>query len=178
MYGMVNQGIKNLVVSNFGQEKWDEICQEAQAEHKDFEMLKTYSDSSTYDFVGAASKVLGVPAEGVLKLYGKYWISFAASHGYEDMLAMFGPDLKTCLINLNHMHSHMGSFMPDIRAPQFNVTVKSEKVLEVVYVSERVGLLPFVEGLFEGLAERYNTKIQLNTIGPKNNGTLFEVIFL
>lgn len=177
MYGMVNQGIKHLVLSKFGQEKWEQICTEAKAQFKDFEMLKTYSDSSTYDFVGAASKVLGAPPETILKLYGNYWISFAASHGYEDMLAMFGPDLRTCLINLNQMHSHMGSFMPDIRAPQFNVTVKSEKVLEVVYVSERVGLIPFVEGLFEGLAERYKTKIQLKVIGPKDKGTLLEVHF-
>lgn len=157
---------------------WNEICVEVKSEYTDFEFLKTYDDISTYNFVGAISKKLNINPEDVLKLYGKYWITYASEVGYNDLLAMFGPDLKTCLINLNHMHYHMGSFMPDIIAPQFNVTVISNNILEIEYISKRAGLFPFVVGLFEGLSERYKVKIDIRNSLPIASGTKFEIHFL
>ncbi len=178
MYGMVNQGIKTFIIKNYSEDMWTEICAEAKSEHSDFELLKTYDDLSTYNFVGAISKKLNLKPEDVLKVYGKYWVTYASEVGYNDLLAMFGPDMKTCLINLNHMHYHMGSFMPDIIAPQFNVIETSPNILEIEYISKREGLFPFVVGLFEGLSERYNAKIAIKNSQAIASGTRFEIHFV
>lgn len=175
MYGMVNEGIKTFIVSNFGEKKWTEICQKANIDTKDFTMLEVYPDELTYNLVGSISETLQMSPEDVLTTYGKYWITYATSVGYEQLLAMFGPDFKTCLKNLNHMHSHMGSFLPNIKAPRFDVTELSENVIHVNYVSERKGLAPFVMGLFQGLSERYKTKITMKYLGENQNAQLFEI---
>lgn len=178
MYGMVNEGIKTFIESNFGAKKWAEICEDAKIDKKEFVLLEAYPDEMTYKLVSSISKTLNMPPEDVLGAYGKYWISYATSVGYEQLLKMFGPDLKSCLKNLNHMHSHMGSFMPDIRAPRFDVKEVSENVLEVNYISERKGLTPFVKGLFEGLSERYSTKTTISHLGEENESQKFRITLI
>lgn len=175
MYGMVNQGIRTFIINNFGTEQWSTICEKAKIDRGEFILLETYPDDLTYNLVNAISEVLSLPAHAVLNAYGKYWIEYATSVGYEQLMAMFGPDYKTCLINLNHMHDHMGSFMPNIKPPRFEVKEISLNKLEVDYISTRKGLTHFVHGLFEGLGERYNTKVNIQHIGEFDAAQRFHI---
>lgn len=175
MYGMVNEGIKTLVVNNFGQEKWKEVCIKAKIQIDEFTLLEVYPDDITYDLVGAISEVLNLSTDVVLKTYGKYWVQYAPNVGYEQLLAMFGPDYKACLINLNHMHAHMGSFMPSLKPPRFVVKEISQNNLEIDYISDRKGLTSFVHGLFEGLGERYQTKVEIQYIGEFKDAQKFHI---
>ena len=66
MYGMVNKAVQDLVVSNFGDEKWQAIKAKAGVEDDVFLSNEGYPDKVTYDLVGAASGVLGMPARDIL----------------------------------------------------------------------------------------------------------------
>lgn len=177
MYGMVNEGIRTFIIEKFGEAKWRAISQIAKQEDEDFILLKTYSDKLTYDLVGAICKVLEISPAQALESYGRYWVSFAASSGYENLLFMFGPDIRSCLHNLNLMHDHMGSFMTDIIAPSFQVVEEDEKKIIVDYFSKREGLAPFVHGLLYGLLERYQEKGNVDYLGPFGEGHRYCINF-
>ena len=53
------------------------------------------------------------------------------------------------------------------------------KDVEILYLSERVGLTPFVEGLLQGLAQRFNQSMEIMGIEPQSveigEKTLFKV---
>ncbi len=66
MYGMVNKAVQDLVVTQFGQEKWNEIKRKADIDVEAFVAMSTYPDEVTYKLVGAASEVLGLPADKIL----------------------------------------------------------------------------------------------------------------
>jgi hypothetical protein len=177
MYGMVNQGIKTFIIKNHGEIKWANICREAKVHDSDFMLLKTYSDEITYNLVGAISKELGIGPEQTLEAYGEYWVTFASESGYENLLSMFGRDFHTCLENLDHMHEHMGSFMPGIKPPSFCVVEKSTDKVVVEYKSQREGLGYFVRGLLIGLLKRYQEKGEVKMLGPISGGYSFQIIF-
>ena len=59
MYGLVNKAVEELVVSNFGEDKWELIKSKAGVDVDVFISNESYPDSMTYDLVGAASEVLG-----------------------------------------------------------------------------------------------------------------------
>lgn len=160
MYGLINQGIKDLVVTKFGASAWEEICAEAKAPTQ-FTALDYYSDKVTYGLVGAASKVLGLPAEAILEEFGKYWVLYTAKEGYGSLMDVFGKDFKTCLKNLNHLHARMGSTMTQLNPPKFTFTEISAQHYQVDYFTERAGLAPLTLGLFKGLAEKYQVKAQI-----------------
>ncbi len=173
MYGLVNKAVKDLVLNKFGKDSWDKIRKEAKLQISDFEGMKTYDDSITYDLVGAASKILNLPAEAILKAFGEYWVLFTAQEGYGDLMDLFGHDLKTCIKNLNSMHGRMGAMMPDLKPPRFVVTCPSDDLIEIEYHSTRLGLAPMVSGLLEGLIKKFNAVATVAQI-PKRAGENFD----
>ncbi len=164
MYGMVNQAVKDLVVARFGEDNWKSICSQVNISTEDFVFMDYYPDKLTYDLVGAVSKTLSIPPATVLSEFGKHWILYTAKEGYGPLMDMFGHSFKDCLINLNSLHARMGMTMPNITAPRFLFTEVDEKNYLVQYVSKRQGLCPMVEGLLNGLAEKYQTKAEIQFV--------------
>ena len=48
MYGLVNKAIHQLIVTEFGEAKWEEIKEEASFEEIGFISMKSYDDRITY----------------------------------------------------------------------------------------------------------------------------------
>ena len=71
MYGLVNKAVESLVLSKFGQDIWDIICEKANISGPIISM-KSYDDQVTYDLVGACVEVLEMSVEDVLHTFGEY----------------------------------------------------------------------------------------------------------
>lgn len=174
MYGLVNQAVKDLVVTQFGEEKWNAICEEAKSPTKDFVNMQYYPDAVTYNLVGAASKHLGLPAEAILTEFGKYWVLYTAKTGYGPIMDLFGHDYKSCLAGLNNLHGRMGLSMPELAPPRFNFKECAPNIYHVEYQSKRTGLEPFVKGLLMGLAAKFDTKVDIRLLTDEQK-RIFEI---
>jgi hypothetical protein len=180
MYGLLNQGLKELVISRAGDRIWSDICLSVGISAADFDLLLPYDDSITYRLVGATSDALEIPVVEILRMFGSHWVSFTAQQGYGEMMTLFGRDLRTCLKNLNLMHGHLGAMMPDLHPPRFTVEERHSDRITVHYHSTREGLGPLVVGLIEGLAEKFGESIQITHI-PKQERSdhdEFDILFL
>jgi len=185
MYGLVNEAMRDMVVSRHGEPCWAEICGRVGVPSTEFVAMQAYPDAMTYGLVGAASEVLAIPAGDLLRSFGDYWITFTAEQGYGEMMDLFGKDLLSCLRNLNGMHAHMGVMMPELRPPRFEVTEREGSgvpVVELRYYSKRAGLMPFVLGLLEGLARKFGQKAEIGHVGRASEGPdspeIFEIRLL
>lgn len=164
MYGLVNMAVRDLAEVNGGKDLWDRIRRSAGIEHETFEPMTTYPDQMTYALVGAASKELSLPPAEVLRLFGMHWVLYTAKAGYGEIMDMFGPDFRTCLTNLNHMHARMGALMPQLVPPRFDVLEDGPSKLLVTYHSKREGLAPMVQGLLEGLAKKFGEHVEIRSV--------------
>lgn len=161
MYGLVNKAIQDLVVKNYGLEKWNEIREMAGMEDERFVSLKSYPDNLTYKLVGAASSVLGADANQVLEAFGEHWVLYTAKEGYGDMLDFTGSTLPEFLNNLNILHLRVKNMMPHLEPPRFESRQISDNELELFYYSNREGLSHMVIGLLNGLGKRFGLKISV-----------------
>lgn len=162
MYGLINQAVRDLVKSQYGSEKWSEVCRRAGVADDQFVAMKAYPDAMTYGLVQAASEVLGVTPASILRTFGLYWVQFTAEEGYGEMMDLFGRDFITCIKNLNGMHAHMGVMMPELQPPRFEVEELEGAKFRIHYFSKRAGLAPMVAGLLEGLALKHGKRITLS----------------
>lgn len=180
MYGLVNQAIKDLVTTRFGEEQWRAICTSNNISEEDFVSLQYYPDPLTYGLVGAASTQLKIPATTILQEFGKHWVLYTAQVGYGPMLDLFGSDLPSCLKNLNNLHARMGMTMPDLSPPRFIFKEISPTQMQIEYQSKRAGLSPMVQGLLEGLALKFNVKAQIRRLETDPNDKLvtFEIVIV
>lgn len=160
MYGLVNQGIKDLVLKISDNDTWLRICREANVPDE-YISMHYYDDQTTYRLVASTSKELNLAPEKILGEFGKFWVHYTANEGYGPIMDLFGENFKSCLKNLNHLHMRMGMTLPKLSPPSFIYTEISDNVVELEYQSKRAGLSPMVGGLIEGLALKHRTKLEV-----------------
>ena len=137
------------------------IKEKAGIKDDSFQAMESYPDKDTYDLVGAAAETLGISGEQVLQAFGGYWTKFTAKEGYGELMEMFGSNFLDACQNLNNLHARMGMAMPDLKPPRFNCTEVTNDSFILEYHSERDGLAPMMLGMLDGMAEKYDTKIEV-----------------
>lgn len=178
MYGLVNKAIEQMVCAQFGADIWETIKRRAEVDTTAFFAMDHYSDDVTYRLVGAASSVLGLPADEVLRAFGRYWTLYTASEGYGELLRLTGDSLRDFLLNLDNMHARVGLSYPHLRPPSFQCTDVTEHALMLHYFSERDGLAPMVVGLLDGLAARFATPIHVEQIADRAAGAEHDIFLI
>ena len=169
MYGMVNQAVRGLILEKFGSETWSKIHSSV-GSPESFSAMEPYDDSITYSLVVKSSEVLGLPADVILKTFGEYWVKEIASVHYEKIMKSSGVTFADFLANLDHMHQRIRVTFPNYNPPSFRVKSLDPSTLQVDYYSHREGLIPFVEGLFSGLAEYFSVQIQIEHLDGASHG--------
>jgi hypothetical protein len=169
MYGVVNQAIQGLVEENFGTKKWLEIRERANVSYEYFLNNEAYDDDITYDLVGAAAEILGLPAEEVLIAFGKHWILKVGYARYGDLMKAGGSNLEDFFLNLPNFHGRIMLIYPNLSPPEFKVEKLGDGHIILHYYSSRDGLTHFVEGLCLGLAEMFNEEIKVELLSSTND---------
>lgn len=178
MYGMINKAVQELIVTQFGDEKWRAVKKRAGIDVKEFDRLTQYPDEVTYDIIAAASEVLDLPAATVLETFGEFWIDFASRSGYESMFGMSGNDLFEFLESLDELHTRLSLSFPDYRPPSFYCADHATSSLRLHYISEREGLAPFVVGLVKGLGGLFATPVKVTQEKAKSEGADHDVFLV
>ncbi|KAK0064161.1 guanylate cyclase soluble subunit beta-2 [Biomphalaria pfeifferi] len=153
MYGHIHCVIKDLVTTQFGQEAWEVILNDAGLQEREHLMLfYHYDDSMTLKLVNSASKCLNLPVETVLEVFGDYFLVHCLKYGYDDMLRTLGSDITSFIQNLDSLHSLLALTYDKIVAPSFRCETQKDGSLTLHYYSARQGLHPLVKGVIRAVA--------------------------
>lgn len=178
MYGLVNDAIKGLVISNYGDSAWEAVKKESGIDVDRFLSHDSYPDQMTFDLAQAAAHVLGVPLKEVLHAFGEYWVLVTAKEKYGSMLRAGGSTLKDFLLNLPAFHIRVMLLFPNLQPPEFQVSEIEEDALNLHYYSDRHGLKDFVFGLISGLSKMYETPVAIELRQSRDEGADHEVFHI
>jgi Haem-NO-binding len=170
MYGLVNKGVEQMVCSHFSEQTWQAIKGKAGVGIEVFLSMHQYPDDITYRLVEQASKEIGHSPEAVLRAFGRYWMLYTAEEGYGELLNMTGNTLFSFLQNLPNLHARIDLSFPHLQPPIFQCSDITERSMLLHYYSEREGLAPMVLGLLDGLAERFQTPIDVTMVQSRAAG--------
>ena len=170
MYGMVNKAMQDLIVAQFGEDKWQEIKNKANLHIESFVCMNAYPDEITYRLVDAASEVLDLPSDKLYEAFGDYWITYTAQEGYGEMLKLAGESFVEFLQNIDNLHTRVGLSFTQLQPPRFDCSQITDKSLRLHYWSERKGLAPMVIGLLKGLGKRFDTEVSVSLDKARTNG--------
>ncbi|CAG7821178.1 unnamed protein product [Allacma fusca] len=181
MYGFVNYALELLVLRNFGEETWETIKKEAEVVMDgQFLVRQIYEDEITYNIVGAAEKVLKIPASAILELFGGMFFDFCVESGYDRILQVLGATPRDFLQNLDALHDHLATIYPGMRAPSFRCTVRPDDgALILHYYSDRPGLEHIVIGIVKAVASKlHGVDVEVGVIQSKTENGADHVQFL
>lgn len=178
MYGIVNKAIQELVISNFGEEKWVNIKKRSAIDIDYFISNEPYDDDVTFKLAIAASEEMEIPLAEVLMSFGEWWILKTGKEKYGYLLESGGDNLKDFLINLPLFHNRVMMIYPRLTPPEFKITHIEDNSLHLHYYSKRVGLQDFVRGLITGLGKFYACQVELELIESRDNQSDHEIFWV
>lgn len=170
MYGMVNRALEEMIIERFGSSAWQRVKEQSAVDVEVFISNNGYPDEMTYKLVGAASQILEMPTDEILKAFGRHWVLQTARDGYGELLSAGGRDLPEFLRNLPAFHARVSLIFPHLRPPRFSCFDVTDDSLGLRYYSDRPGLAPFVLGLLNGLGEVFNTPVRVCQESSKGPG--------
>lgn len=176
MYGIVNKSIEELIVQNYGADKWEEIKTKTGIEISYFISSETYDDEITFKLANAIAGELNVTVSDVLKTFGEWWILHTGRKNYGYLLESGGDNFKTFLLNLPAFHNRVIMMYPKLTPPEFKITKVEDCSLHLHYLSKRKGLTDFVIGLLSGLGKFFSTAVHLEHIETIPSDATHEVI--
>jgi guanylate cyclase soluble subunit beta len=150
-----------MIRDKFGDEQWDEVLAASGVPEDSFLTMRTYDDAITFQLAGAASEVLGAPLEACLDMFGVYWVHEIAAKSYGSLMDASGNTLVEFLDNMNTLHDRITGTFLNYVPPEFRVESVGEGRHRIHYISKREGLVPFVDGLLKGLAEHFDTELEV-----------------
>lgn len=175
MYGIVNKAIEELVVANFGEDKWDAIKIRSGIDIDYFISSEPYDDDITFMLAQAVSEEMGMTLSAVLIAFGEWWVIKTTKEKYGGLMEAGGDDLREFLINLPLFHNRVMLIYPKLTPPEFKVSDITKKSINLHYLSKREGLQDFVRGLIQGLGIMYNTPVTINLIQSRDEGSPHEI---
>lgn len=176
MYGIVNKSIEELVVANYGVEKWEEIKAKSKINIEYFISSENYDDDVTFILAGTIADELYVSVDDVLKLFGEWWILHTGQNHYGYLLESGGDNFKTFMLNLPSFHNRVMMMYPKLTPPEFKISNVSDNSLHLHYFSERKGLTAFVYGLMSGLGKFFATKVETEHLESVPSESTHEII--
>lgn len=178
MYGIVNKAIEELVVVNFGPEKWEAIKKTSGIKHDFFISSEPYDDEVTFKLAQAVSLEMNMSLDEVLVAFGQWWVVKTTQDKYGDLMRSGGNNLRDFLMNLPLFHNRVMLLYPKLTPPEFRITELTESSLHLHYVSQRQGLREFVRGLIQGLGIIFKTDISIQLIHSRQEGATHEIFKL
>ncbi|CAN5861907.1 heme NO-binding domain-containing protein [soil metagenome] len=175
MYGLVNKSVEELVVTNFGEDKWEAIKAKSGVDVDAFISNEGYPDEITYKLVSAASEVLDLPVDQILIAFGEHWVLETAAKHYGPMMKSGGKNLKEFITNLPNFHTRVAMIYPNLEPPRFETSLVTDDTLRLHYFSHRLGLTSFVVGLVQGLGKLYDTPAVCTVVERKDAGADHDV---
>jgi hypothetical protein len=175
MYGIVNKAIQDLVITNFGEQKWEDIRERSGIEEEFFISSEPYDDAITYKLAVAVSEEMTMPVSDVLITFGEWWVMKTTKEKYAGLMESGGSTLKEFLVNLPLFHNRVMLIYPKLTPPEFKVSEVSEKSLNLHYFSKREGLQEFVRGLIQGLGKMFNTPVEIELLHTRDQGDTHEI---
>lgn len=173
MYGMIHKAARAYAADRFEAGFWPAFADRLGLGDADFVLSESYPDELTFRLIDGLAEAVGATREDFLRDFGRYWVTFAGSGAYANLMALGGTTMPDLIRNLNRMHAGLAVAMPGARMPRFEVTREGAEGFSIAYDSGRHGLEPFVLGLMEGLCAWFAVDGEVSQ--PSNENRLFEI---
>ena len=159
MKGIVFNLLEQVVSRDYGEETWDDLLCAAGLVGA-YTSLGSYPDQDLGTLVGAASRSLGLPADDVVRWFGREALPALA----EAYPAFFSPhaDTRSFLLTLNDIiHPEVRKLYPGADVPEFDLEARPDGSLRMGYRSHR-RMCAFAEGLIEGAAAHFGQHVAIS----------------
>jgi hypothetical protein len=167
MKGIVFNLLEEVVSREYGEDTWDKLLDAAKLDGV-YTSLGSYEDGDLGALVRAASAVLELPPDAIVRWFGREALPLLAN-AYPQFFAPH-TSTRSFVFTLNDIiHPEVRKLYPGADVPVFDYLPSSNGTLAMGYSSPRK-LCAFAEGLIEGAAAHYGETVTIDQPTCMNRG--------
>jgi hypothetical protein len=159
--GIIFNVVEEVVADRYGEDAWDSLLDAADLDGS-YTSLGSYPDEDLLRLVGAASQVLEVPADEVVRSLGEGAIPVLAER-YPQFFEAHDSTLAFVLTLNDIIHPEVRKLYPGADAPDFDFSYDDDGNLLLGYESKRK-LCALAEGFILGSAHHYGESATLTQL--------------
>lgn len=166
MKGVVFNLLEKVVTEKYGEETWDTLL-DSTGQEGAYTAVGSYPDEEFSSLVGAASAELEVPADDLVRWFGRSSLPLLR----ERYPVFFNhQSTRSFILTLNDViHPEVRKLFPGADVPDFDFDSPSEDQVALGYRSPRK-LCSFAEGLIEGAAEYFGEEVSMEQLQCMKRG--------
>ena len=163
MKGVIIDAIKDLVVDNFGLEKWMDVLENAGLPRTTtFSVREDVPDETVLKVMESISETLNLSPEEVAEAFGEYWVSVYMPKVYKPYYRGIR-SAKELLLKMDEIHRKATANIPNAHPPRFEYRWEGPNVLIMKYKSPRK-LVEVFMGLIKGVGKFFKTPLEVERI--------------
>jgi len=167
MKGIVFNLLEQIVAAEHGDETWEQLL-DASGLDGAYTSLGSYPDEDLYKLVGAASEALDVPADDVIRWFGRSAMPLFAKR-YPQLFSEHKA-ARSFVLTLNDIiHPEVRKLYPGAIVPEFGFDTSDPEGVGMDYYSPRK-LCAFAEGLLLGAGDHYGETVAIEQPKCMNRG--------
>ena len=150
--------LEQVITRDYGEDAWDALLSAAALDGA-YTSLGSYPDDDLFRLVAQASTTLQIPAQDVIRWFGREALPLLAT-AYPEFFAPH-TTTRTFIRTLNDIiHPEVRKVYPGADVPWFDMGESPSGELVMGYTSKR-RLCAFAEGLIQGAAAHYGENVDI-----------------
>ncbi len=164
MYGMLLESIQHFIRTQYGEEAWLQILEQAGVKNLIFTTHRRYRDTLIVELADACSHVLKDKSkDDFMCFFGRCFVQFFTHYGYDTILRVSGRYYRDFLHGIDNLHETMRFSFPKMLSPSFYVAAEDMHGCTLHYRSRRVGYTYYVMGQLKQCAKKfYDLDVQVD----------------
>jgi hypothetical protein len=165
--GIVFNLLEEIVTAEHGEDTWDDLLDDAGLDGS-YTSLGNYADDDLMRLVAAASARLDLPADDVVRWFGRHATPLFERQ-YPDFFDAHDSTIPFVLTLNEIIHPEVRKLYPGADVPVFDFATPSDDVLVMGYSSARK-LCAFAEGLLLGAGDVFGQRVTIEQPTCMNRG--------
>lgn len=166
MKGIIVKAAEKLVISKFGDDKWEEILVASDFESDEFfSMRDDIEDEVVMKIIANIAKKLSISIIDVLKAFAAYWIHEFIPEIYPSYKFDSAKEYINSIEDI--IHTNVRATIPNAKPPLFEFDWINENELILTYISSR-GLIDLAQFMFIEIGVKYDITIDVEKIDEKS----------
>ena len=173
MKGVIVNAMRDLVTSNFGKEKWEEILERAGLDRNaTFSVIQDVDEKQVMKTFKSLCEVLNLPPQQAADTFGKFWVTNYVPKLYKSYYRGI-TDARDFLVKLNSIHKQVTQMVSNAQPPRFEYKWRGPNTLVMKYISKR-GLIAIFIGALKGVGELFRTDLKVRQISNDEVEIVFQ----
>ena len=172
MKGIIFIATKELILSEFGKEKWNKIIKNSGLTKEPmFVPTSNVDDGLFLRIIDSIQKTLNLTLSQVANAFGNYWINIYSPDLYGEFYKR-SKNAKEFLLNVDKIHKVVTENMKDAHPPTFIIQEQGNSLI-MEYKSER-NLIEIAMGMIKGVGKYYKEQLKINKIEENKIEIIFD----